>query len=187
VIRRQNLVGAVLAERLERLQLVVGHRRLVPLPLAPRCPAACSPYAMSPGVGRSFYKAPRVGTGQTLKQGWEARFGPITGSDLSTAAGRPADPTTPARGRAAVTQGCRRGRRGRAERRRPATGSARCGAAGGPPRRGSRARAQADQTAHEPTDENAHDSKDGRDDKATRIATRHEELGDDADDQRSIR
>jgi hypothetical protein len=42
---------------------------------------------------------------------------------------------------------------------------------------------QADQTAHEPTDENAHDSKDGRDDKATRIATRHEELGDDADDQ----
>jgi hypothetical protein len=35
---------------------------------------------------------------------------------------------------------------------------------------------QADQTAHEPTDESAHDPEDGRDDKATRIAPRHEDL-----------
>src|SRR5512145_1300089 len=41
----------------------------------------------------------------------------------------------------------------------------------------------ADHTAHEPTDEGARDSQDGGDEKATRIAARHEELGDDADDQ----
>jgi hypothetical protein len=41
----------------------------------------------------------------------------------------------------------------------------------------------ADQTAHESTDESAHDSQDSGEDKATRIAPRHEELGDDADDQ----
>jgi hypothetical protein len=40
----------------------------------------------------------------------------------------------------------------------------------------------ADQATQEATDESSHDSEKSRDEEATWIAPRHEELGDDADD-----